>query len=452
MPPGRSSITVTKPKFGGGYIRLSIIIIRLKNAPIAVPTSSPSASRVRIVANQHDDRGAARTLPVILLCGSFYLSYIQIGTAVYQMFSSTEEGSSVALLTVLSDIPYGVYCMRAFLVLVLLLHKRDAWSDLTSRAGDLLSLSRLQDIPGKITSLSRCLLCLTVCTHLAYELIEYSYFWVLGGQSWLCNFANISVVPTFEDGNTWQFVCLYGCFSVFPFVLSQQVMVGAIALASVLQHVIRSVNEDILMEERRWETGLPVSAASVDDLRKRIDTWEYLHAKALLLVQAMNECFSPIFGVAYTLDLFVSISFAAWYIGTAAGDHGEYAVSLGSVALFLAYATLLPMPFVRVHNVGRQLPGSLHSLRCRYKQQCSAGGWESGSQGLEEATRTYDLLFTGMGLIRFSSRIVGATATIVLTFLLLAGDVLRNLTRTTRSNKDALQFNITSNASLTFQR
>ncbi|OQV12056.1 hypothetical protein BV898_13618 [Hypsibius exemplaris] len=91
----------------------------------------------------------------------------------------------------------------------------------------------------------------------------------------------------------------------------------------------------------------------------------------------MNEVFSPILLVSYALDLVVSISFAAWVIGWR--------------DLYAHYGSRL--------NCTAVLTGSPNSPSLQLAVKL---------QAFEDVSRNYVRMFTGMGLIDFSSGITGA--------------------------------------------
>ncbi|OQV20623.1 hypothetical protein BV898_05441 [Hypsibius exemplaris] len=264
------------------------------------------------------------------------------------------------LLSALVDLPYGAINLRGLLVLALFFYKRHSWHELARQTQVLLHLAcpvtAINHLPRKaMTYLSGSLLFLTASGHVIFEAVEWCYTWNPGSPSaTLPAFSAISTVPVLKEAYAWPFLTLYFCFSTVPFVLSQQVYVCAIVLARCLHKVLATLEQELLSESRRWEQYARPS--SLDNLARKVATWEYLHVRTVLMVQAMNQFFGEIFLVTYLLDVLVAVCFATQLIGEET-DHSLlfYFVWLGSFVLFGAYAMLLPLPFVLLNS---QVPNS----------------------------------------------------------------------------------------------
>jgi hypothetical protein len=204
---------------------------------------------------------------------------------------------------------------------------------------------------GKIKWISGISLVVSFGGSVAWEYSEWSYFFLRGAPN-ATLWSNDILAPIPFKIFTWQYIITTSLFRLFPFALSQQVYLCAVILAIILFNVLESLGHEICDETALYKhaENQEVEGVQMEKTKSKLKKWEYIHFYAGLLYEGINNMFGLVFLMTYLLDSLIMLGFGSWLISYTTDTLSEYAFSIGSFILFGVYATVFPIPMVRVYE------------------------------------------------------------------------------------------------------
>ncbi|OQV19861.1 hypothetical protein BV898_06131 [Hypsibius exemplaris] len=387
---------------------------------------------------------------VCYLIGTFYSAGINGAHFLYGFFhpdaavSPKNTTHESVILQIMQLMPFFVINSRAFCVLLLLFVKRNSWPIFTAKIDRFLEHS----LPTEISTVFRLnvgrtsvVLCaVTFCLHLLWEAVEWVVY--LEAVPNITMTTDNFMAPLPVKYLTYQSIVLWTLFSTLAFILSQQIFVCAIVLATLLKNILRRLNveitEELLYFGRKSEDLYGPNEKEILATVEKLRCWEARRMEALLFCGEMNDFFGPILLLIYGMDFLTLLGFSSNIVNNPRTDLDSYMYLALSCALFLAYLTVFSFPMVAVHETSGNLAFLLHRLT--FAVEVSMGlsplrDWTGRSshaplpagirlikklKQFEKGCRRYVCTLSGSGVIHYTRTFLVGTCTFVLSFMVLA--------------------------------
>lgn len=138
------------------------------------------------------------------------------------------------------------------------------------------------------------------------------------------------------------------------FVLSQQVLLCPIIYTVILVRLLRILEDDIMrMSQEHGQPSMtgPDNGERLVRLRDRLGLWSIGYIAVKRFVDRINGVFSWILLVSVAFDLLTALGIGASLVTPHAENAwADVAFYVSSFILFMAYATVLLLPFVLLNN------------------------------------------------------------------------------------------------------
>jgi hypothetical protein len=297
-------------------------------------------------------------IAVSLLLGTLFSSCLQGAISLFGFFNPSQSNftsSSTSMrnfLHVLQLMAYFSINMRGIFVLFLLFIKRNAWIGLMRDTSDFVHMlypsSYLNRYEKRIQTASVLLCLLTTSLHFSWEVAEWFHFLIRNPNMTMTSDEYLAPIPM--KFSLLQSIIIWSIFSVFPFVLSQQVHSCIILLALILSDAIKGMHQQIdQVTEHFRELNRNVMPPRDEDIKmveQKVTNWNKCHTQMLFFCQRINDFFGLILFVVYGLDFMTSVSFASGVVETEGLSLEGYTFLVTSVLIFLSYGTVFLFPLV----------------------------------------------------------------------------------------------------------
>ncbi|OWA50198.1 hypothetical protein BV898_14723 [Hypsibius exemplaris] len=154
---------------------------------------------------------------------------------------------------------------------------------------------------------------------------------------------------------TWHHILNMAMVRCVPFVLSQQIYLCVIILGSLVSRALHEMKGEISHETNDYLTLLEAASegdwkigSALNRTAMKLQQWDVTHFKLLKFTQLLNGHFRWILLAVYALDYLTILCLSARMITQTAHTSMSYLFVLGSVALFGAYISILPIPLIQV--------------------------------------------------------------------------------------------------------
>ncbi|OWA50195.1 hypothetical protein BV898_14720 [Hypsibius exemplaris] len=172
----------------------------------------------------------------------------------------------------------------------------------------------------------------------------------------------------------------------------------------------------------------PFSVETLDCTDRSLRRWMAVHLRTLLVTDRINAMFGGVFFTTFAADTVTLLCQAARVITSTRVDAISYSFIAVTVGLFGVYSTLLPVPMVLALEESDGLSPLVHILSALTKrgigESSDASDYKQRLLQFELACRHHSCALSGAGIFYFSRRNLVGIWTFVLTFLLIANELL----------------------------
>ncbi|OQV19945.1 hypothetical protein BV898_05952 [Hypsibius exemplaris] len=225
----------------------------------------------------------------------------------------------------------------------------------------------------------------------------------------------------------WQTVILWCFCSVFPLILSQQVIGIFVLNADFLKEGLRDLNRDI--REQIESFGPRRDAKRALDLDSRVMLWTKVVGSSRAFCKELNDFFGTILFGVYGVDFLVLVGFGTILIYLPFLGLETFAFYAYALLMMLAFMTLFLIPLPLAYEESSCVSSNLQDLIDRICYSLTDGDQEGKKlldrlANLEHSSRTYPCLFQSVRLMYFTRAFLTGTCTLALSLLFLAKELL----------------------------
>ncbi|OWA54220.1 hypothetical protein BV898_18631 [Hypsibius exemplaris] len=386
---------------------------------------------------------ALTCLAVALLMGNVSYSFVAVSRMLGEVFaqttshtpgklSFTDQGSinktvnGSWLRTLLYYVPDLTAAARSFIVLAIILYKRNRWTNLQQHTLELVKACFPGDsdieirLYRKVKWISMASLVATVLSYLYWTAVS----WVdnIRASNLTSLDAEVVFYPIPLSLTLRQYVELDAVLRTFPFILSQQAHLCGVFLVVILSETLTGFHREI-------------AQASVDVTIEKVQRWLRLHVRMLDFVEEVSEMFQLIFLTTYVSDFLNVIGSLAFLLSSELiTSDWSYLHYIGTSCIFGVYATTSVVPLIRVHEKGASLPEAAFRLAVMTgKDQneqmttpdLSYALLDKALRRFEKSCRHHPLMFTGLNYVHFTRELLFGTWALTVSFLILANELFK---------------------------
>ncbi|OQV19943.1 hypothetical protein BV898_05950 [Hypsibius exemplaris] len=377
------------------------------------------------------------------ICGSMVCFGIDSALAVKTMIDDTEHPF---LVTAFLHSPFCLLDLRPVYVLAMLLYNRRHFEKLTTAAdefiADLASLAapHSQASSWKWTFRTKSKLWFRLSGGIIILWFGYSqrvnYTWWLQGQLkhrgnntdtfWMANL--LKPLPPFL--RAWQNIILWCFCSIFPLILSQQVIGIFVLNADFLKEGLRDLNRDIREQiESFGPRRDAVHLKQVMDLENRVRLWTRLVESSRAFCSELNDFFGTIVFGVYGVDFLILSGFGTNLVYVTFLKLETLALYVYATSMMVLFLTLFLIPLPLAYEESSCVSANVQNLIDRIGYSLTDGDPEGKKlldrlTSLEHSSRTYPCLFQSAGLLFFTRAFLTGTCTLALSLLILAKEFL----------------------------
>ncbi|OWA50593.1 hypothetical protein BV898_15104 [Hypsibius exemplaris] len=254
---------------------------------------------------------------------------------------------------------------------------------------------------------------------------------------WMAN--QLEPLPPFLPA--WQYIILWSLCSIFPLILSQQVIGIFVLNADFLKEGLRDLNRDI--REQIESFGPCRDAKRALDLDSRVMLWTRLVGNSRAFCKELNDFFGTILFGVYGVDFLALVGFGTIMIFMPFMGFDILAIYVYAILMMLAFMTLFLIPLPLAYEESTCVSENLQDLIDRICFSLTDGDQEGKKlfdrlTSLEHSSRTYPCLFQSAGLMYFTRAFLTGTCTLALSLLFLAKEFLSD-----KESSNALSVNAT---------
>ncbi|OQV19944.1 hypothetical protein BV898_05951 [Hypsibius exemplaris] len=386
------------------------------------------------------------TVAVAIVVGSMVCFGIDSAQAVKSM---TDKTNYSFLVKVFIYSPYCLLDLRPVYVLVLLLYNRRKFEKLTTAANDFtpdlafLAAPHSQASSWKFRMKFRTKSKLWFLLSGTLVLLWYSFFQGVNYTWWLQEYLKHrgnDTADTFWMANqleplppflpAWQNIILCCVCSIFPLILSQQVIGIFVLNADFLKEGLRDLNRDIREQiESFGPRRDAVHLKQALNLESQIRLWTRLVESSRAFCSELNDFFGTIVFGVYGVDFLVLVGFGTNLIYMPFEGLETSLFYVYAALMIVAFMTLFLIPLPLAYEESTYVSSNIQKLIDRICHSLTDGD-QKGKKLLdrltilEHSSRTYPCLFQSVGLMSFTRAFLTGTCTLALSLLILAKEFL----------------------------
>ena len=260
------------------------------------------------------------------------------------------------IIRIISDLQYCFYPVRTVLILVLFLTKQSTWIELHQSVQNFIRFDDRGKIVRQMRLLSIVLSILTFLLHYTFVACQKMTSFNRRKQAHGPSFSVFDRDYCYNWGICLNFIenILFQGFTLYPaFFLSQQVLIYAVIFSVVILQEMKSLADDIRNEKIRANVALSQMGMMLWSvtLQRRVMQWTEKYISAQKLIDQLNETFTWILLISVSFDVLTALGLGAEVIQPHARLlPGQVAYNFVNSAVFVAYATLLFLPFALLHD------------------------------------------------------------------------------------------------------
>ena len=299
---------------------------------------------------------ASKLTAWFILGGASLLASIRIANSSLKVFNSaftvfTVIGTSQnAIVKLLNQVPGIAIQARSVLILLLFYTKRKPAAALFHELSAILDKDLLlkEQVCRRAKKIAIGLLTLSVIFHIGYPVTSdfLPVFTTENETIW----SPAGATPFYLGMVKWQWLCFVLFLRGLSFILSQQVYLVIVLVCVVLYDCLKQIVGGVAAAQQRLDCGVTIDFTAFEI---QVENWRIVYGKIADLVDKIDALFGSILLVAYCLDWLVVLGTASWFLTMDLGDPNllsHLRLPLTCVSMFGVYVTLLPLPFVAVHE------------------------------------------------------------------------------------------------------
>ncbi|OWA53252.1 hypothetical protein BV898_17686 [Hypsibius exemplaris] len=311
---------------------------------------------------------------VVIIIGCTVLFAAQLGMVIHAIFITDDPNEPQdfklkvnSTMQLLTDLTYGLMCLRAIAVLSFLAKHRRAWGTLVKRANNVIQKISMRDSSYPIFSevWRKTSLLAAVLISVAVLLVECcswsdEFLYKYDNQS---IFATNALAPLPLNFPVWPYILLWTIFVTVPFVVSLQLSACLMIFGQILTDSIRVMTKKLedLIDIAKFDYDENQVDRSFDDLAvkcaattKAVEETIVLHLSVVHFSDALNSVFGGLFCAGYCLDVLMLLSYVVGLLAGAVkeADVTDVVENTFGALIFCVFCVVFYTPLIMAYEQG----------------------------------------------------------------------------------------------------